>query len=79
MFTANAWTVFVAAFVTAVATGIGAAPFLFVREMSGWWLGVSNAIAAGGLEPRWPSQSSPSKALPTTPGAPSLASCLEPA
>ena len=47
MITANAWTVFVAAFVTAVATGLGAAPFLFVREMSRWWLGVSNAIAAG--------------------------------
>ena len=47
MFTASAWTVFLAAFVTAVATGLGAAPFLFVKEMSRWWLGVANAIAAG--------------------------------
>lgn len=47
MITASTWTVFLAAFVTAVATGLGAAPFLFVKEMSRWWLGVSNAIAAG--------------------------------
>jgi zinc transporter ZupT len=43
----DAWTVFFAALITAVATGLGAAPFLFVKEMSRWWLGVSNAIAAG--------------------------------
>ncbi len=47
MFTATPWTVFVAAFVTAIATGLGAAPFLFVKEMSRWWLGVCNAITAG--------------------------------
>ncbi|WP_103026954.1 ZIP family metal transporter [Salinibacter altiplanensis] len=44
----NAWTVVLAAGITAVATGLGALPFLFVRDFSGWWLGVFNA-AAGGL------------------------------
>jgi len=36
-----------AAFATALATGLGAAPFLFVHAMSRRWLGMSNAIAAG--------------------------------
>ena len=36
-----------AAFVTALATGLGALPFAFVGTMSRRWLGVSNAIAAG--------------------------------
>jgi ZIP family zinc transporter len=40
-------TVFVAALVTALATGLGAVPFLFVRRMSRSWLGTSNALAAG--------------------------------
>jgi len=40
--------VFVAAVITAVATGLGALPFVFVRNISSWWLGVANA-AAGGL------------------------------
>jgi ZIP family zinc transporter len=43
----NVWTVTLAAAVTAVATGLGAIPFLFVRDMSRRWLGTSNAIAAG--------------------------------
>jgi zinc transporter, ZIP family len=43
----DTWIVFLAAFITAIATGLGAAPFLFVKVMSRWWLGVSNAIAAG--------------------------------
>ena len=42
------WVVFVGASITAVATGLGALPFLFVRHVSDWWLGVFNA-AAGGL------------------------------
>lgn len=39
--------VFVAALITALATGLGALPFLFVRGMTRWWLGISNAVAAG--------------------------------
>lgn len=44
----SVWTVVSAAFLTAVATGLGALPFLAIREIGGWWLGVFNA-AAGGL------------------------------
>jgi zinc transporter ZupT len=44
---ATPWTVFVAAAVTCVATGLGALPFWFRREFSRWWLGVANAAAAG--------------------------------
>ena len=43
----NAGTVFLAALVTALATGIGAVPFIFVRSMSRTWLGISNALAGG--------------------------------
>jgi zinc transporter, ZIP family len=44
----NVWTVTVAALFTALATGLGALPFLFVRKGIGkTWLGTSNAIASG--------------------------------
>lgn len=43
----SVWTVFLAALVTALATGLGAIPFFFVRTITPWWLSVSNAIAAG--------------------------------
>lgn len=39
--------VFLAAMITAVATGLGALPFVFVRNISSWWLGIANAAAAG--------------------------------
>ena len=40
-------SVVLAAGVTAVATGLGALPFLVVRDISNWWLGIFNAIAGG--------------------------------
>lgn len=43
----NAFTVFLAALITAVATGLGAAPFLFTQTLSRRGLGLSNALAAG--------------------------------
>ncbi|HUP18727.1 MAG TPA: ZIP family metal transporter [Gemmatimonadota bacterium] len=43
----SALGVFAWASLTALATGLGAVPFLFVRRMSRLWLGLSNAIAAG--------------------------------
>lgn len=39
--------VFFYALITAVATGLGAIPFFFVKKMTRSWLGISNAIAAG--------------------------------
>ena len=41
------WTVFVAASLTALATGLGALPFFVFPRMSRSWLGISNSIAAG--------------------------------
>ncbi len=41
------WTVFLAASVTAICTGLGAVPFLFVKEIDKRWLGLGNALAAG--------------------------------
>ena len=39
--------VFIAALITAIATGLGAVPFAFAPNMSRRWLGASNAFAAG--------------------------------
>jgi len=39
--------VFVAAFITAAATGFGAIPFLFIKEFDNKWLGIGNSVAAG--------------------------------
>jgi zinc transporter ZupT len=44
---ANVPTVLVAAVATALATGLGAAPFFFLRRLSRRWLGIANALAAG--------------------------------
>lgn len=43
----SAFEVFLYALATALATGLGAVPFLFVRRMPRRWLGFSNAVAAG--------------------------------
>jgi ZIP family zinc transporter len=45
--TSSVVQVFLLALLTAVATGIGALPFLFVKGLSRRWLGVSNALACG--------------------------------
>ncbi len=39
--------VFLFALLTAIATGIGAIPFVFVKNLTRRWLGASNAVAAG--------------------------------
>lgn len=39
--------VFLFALLTAVATGLGALPFVFVKNLTRRWLGASNAVAAG--------------------------------
>jgi hypothetical protein len=41
-------SVFAAAMVTALVAGLGAVPFLFVRNVHTWWLSIANG-AAGGL------------------------------
>ena len=43
----NVWTVALAALITALATGLGALPFFFTRNISRYWLGIFNGIAAG--------------------------------
>lgn len=43
----SVWTVFIAASITAIATGLGALPFLFVKNIDKKWLGMGNALAAG--------------------------------
>jgi ZIP family zinc transporter len=45
--TSDVTQVFLLALLTAVATGLGALPFLFVKNITRDWLGVSNALASG--------------------------------
>jgi ZIP family zinc transporter len=44
---AAAWNVFLAALLTALATGLGALPFLLIHKFSRRWLGIFNALAGG--------------------------------
>ncbi|TYP91964.1 Zinc transporter ZupT [Fodinibius salinus] len=39
--------VFLYALITAIATGLGALPFFFIKNLTRSWLGISNAIASG--------------------------------
>jgi len=41
------WTILLASGLTAVVTGLGAFPFLFVKSFSRWWLSIFQAAAAG--------------------------------
>lgn len=43
----SVWLVFWAALITALCTGLGAIPFLFIRDINKAWLGIGNSIAAG--------------------------------
>ena len=43
----NLWTITFAAGLTAVTTGLGVIPFLFVKNFSRWWLSIFHAAAAG--------------------------------
>lgn len=47
MFDEPVFRVFTYALITAVATGLGAIPFFFVKEMPKKWLGWSGAVASG--------------------------------
>ncbi|MDA0836814.1 MAG: ZIP family metal transporter [Planctomycetota bacterium] len=47
MFEVSPASVFLFALLTAVATGLGVAPFCFIKQMSRKWLAISNAVAAG--------------------------------
>jgi len=43
----SAWDVLWFGLLTAIATGLGALPFLFTRGLSRRWLGIANALASG--------------------------------
>ncbi len=43
----NIWTILLASGLTAVVTGLGVIPFLFVKKFNRWWLSIFQAAAAG--------------------------------
>lgn len=43
----NIWTILLASGLTAVVTGLGAMPFLLVKNVNRWWLSIFQAAAAG--------------------------------
>ncbi|MCJ7717355.1 MAG: ZIP family metal transporter [Anaerolineales bacterium] len=43
----NLWTIFFASGLTALASGLGALPFFFIKSFSRWWLSIFQAAAAG--------------------------------
>lgn len=43
----NILTIFLAASLTAIVTGLGALPFLFIKKLNRWWLGIFQASTAG--------------------------------
>ena len=45
--TITVWTVFIAALITALATGLGALPFFLIKDIPRRWLGIFNGMAAG--------------------------------
>ena len=47
MFDPTLWTVLAAATLTAVATGLGALPFIFIRSLNPFWVSIANATAGG--------------------------------
>jgi zinc transporter ZupT len=47
MFECSVWTVLTVATLTAVATGVGALPFVFVRSFGLFWVSIANAVAGG--------------------------------
>ncbi len=40
-------TVLAAAMLTALATGLGALPFLFLKSLDRYWVSIANAVAGG--------------------------------
>ena len=43
----NLWTIIWASGMTALVTGLGALPFIFIKNFSRWWLSIFQAAAAG--------------------------------
>ncbi len=43
----NLWTILLASSLTAIVTGLGALPFIFVKNFNRWWLSIFQATTAG--------------------------------